>query len=74
MNARVDHLIEEALAMAPDERSAVLIALLDSLEDEGDAAATQAWMDELRQRREELRSGAVKAVPWGEARARLNAL
>lgn len=74
MNARVDHLIDEALALAPDERSAVLIALLDSLEDEGDATAAQAWTDELRQRREEVRSGAAQVVPWGEARARLNAL
>lgn len=74
MNARVDHLIDEALALAPDERSAVLIALLDSLDGEGDATVAQAWTDELRQRREELRSGAVQAVPWGDVRARLNAL
>lgn len=30
MNARVDHLIDEALALVPDERSAVALALLES--------------------------------------------
>ena len=74
MNARVDHLIDEALALAPDERSAVVIALLDSLDGEDEAAIGKAWADEIRQRRNELRSGAAQAVPWAQARARLNDL
>lgn len=74
MNARVDHLIDEALALAPDERSALVIALLDSLDGEDEAAAAQAWAEEIRQRKRELQSGTTKAVPWAEARARLNKL
>ena len=34
MNARVDHLLDEALALWPDERSALVVALLDSLDGE----------------------------------------
>lgn len=74
MNARVDHLIDEALALAPEERSAVVVALLDSLAGEDEATIAEAWADEISQRRDALRSGAVQAVPWAEVRARLNAL
>jgi len=74
MNARVDHLIDEALALAPDERSAVVLALLDSLDGDDEAAVTTAWAEEIRRRKSDLRSGAAHAVPWAEARARLNAL
>jgi len=74
MNARVDHLIDEALALAPDERSAVVIALLDSLDGEDEATVAKAWANEIRQRKSDLRAGAAKAVPWAEARSRLNDL
>ena len=74
MNARIDHLLDEALALAPDERSALVIALLDSLEGEDEATIGKAWGDEFRRRKNALRSGTTQAVPWPEARARLGAL
>jgi putative addiction module component (TIGR02574 family) len=74
MNARVDHLIDQALALAPDERSAVVLTLIDSLDGEDEAAVAAAWAEELRQRRRELRDGNAQPVPWAEARARLTAL
>ncbi|HMC17327.1 MAG TPA: addiction module protein [Albitalea sp.] len=74
MNARVDHVIDEALALAPDERSAVALALLDSLEGEDEAAVSDTWAEEIRLRREALRSGVAQPVPWAEARARLSKL
>ncbi len=74
MDAHLDHLIDEALALAPDERSAVVLALLDSLDSQDEASVARAWADEIRQRKADLRSGATMAVPWSEARARLSAL
>jgi putative addiction module component (TIGR02574 family) len=74
MNTHVDHLIDEALALAPDERSAVVLALLDCLDGEDQASVVQAWADEIRQRMADLRSRTAKALPWSEARARLSAL
>ena len=74
MNARVDHLIDEALALASDERSAVALALLDSLEGEDEATVSDVWAEEIRLRREGLRSGASQPVPWAEARGRLSKL
>ncbi len=75
MNARVDRLIDEALELAPDERSAVALLLMDSLDSlDGDDSVTEAWAAEIRKRKSELRSGVVRAVPWDQVRARLNAL
>jgi putative addiction module component (TIGR02574 family) len=74
MNARVDHIIDEALALAPDERSAVVLTLLDSLDGTDEASAARAWAEEIRLRKDELRSGAVQPLPWAEVRARLSDL
>lgn len=57
MSARVDRLIDEALALASNERSAVVLALLDSFEGDDEASVFKAWADGLRQRKADLRSG-----------------
>ncbi len=74
MNARIDHLIDEALQLAPDERSAMVVALLDSLDGDDEASVAKAWAEEIRRRKVDLHSGAATASPWSEARARLSAL
>lgn len=74
MNARIDHLIDEALALEPAERSALLLALIDSLGGEDEETVGKAWAEEIRRRKAELLSGATQAVPWHEARARLGRL
>ena len=71
MNARVDLLLDEALDLLPEERSAVAMALIDSLEGSDDRVVSEAWRVELLQRRERLRSSTVKASPWAETRARM---
>jgi putative addiction module component (TIGR02574 family) len=74
MNARVDHVLDEVLGLPAEERSAVAAALIDSLEGTADHSVTEAWRLELLRRRDALRSGQTKAVPWVEARARLASL
>ena len=74
MNARTDQLLDEALALEPDERSVLAFALLSSLDGAEEAAAEKAWNEEILRRKDELRSGATTPVPWAEARARLAAL
>jgi putative addiction module component (TIGR02574 family) len=74
MNARVDHLLEKALGLPAEERSALVVALLDSLDGADDPAVSSAWRDVVRHRRAELRAGTTHAVPWAEAKARLRAL
>ena len=74
MNARVDHLLDEALGLPSDERSALVVALMDSLEVADNASISEAWRRELRSRQAALRAGTVKPVPWAEAKARLSVL
>jgi putative addiction module component (TIGR02574 family) len=74
MNARVDHLLHEALELPDDERSALVVALLDSLEGSADPSISEAWRDEVRNRRKALREGTIQSTPWPEAKARLSAL
>ena len=74
MNARVDHVLEDVLRLSAEERSAVAAALIDSLETGEEGSVAEAWRTELLHRRELLRSGAVRAAPWSEARARMSAM
>lgn len=74
MNARVDHVLDEVLALPADERSAVAVTLLDSLEDADSASISDAWRAEVTRRRDELRSGVVRALPWSEVKQRLGSL
>jgi putative addiction module component (TIGR02574 family) len=74
MNARVDHILDEALALPDDERSAVAAALLDSLESADPATVSDAWRAEIKRRRDELRAGNVQAIPWAEVKQRFRKL
>ncbi|MFN9278268.1 MAG: addiction module protein [Rubrivivax sp.] len=74
MNARVDHLLQDALSLSADERSAVAAALIDSLEGAEEASVSEAWREELLKRRDALRSGLCSGQPWTDVRARLGAL
>lgn len=74
MSARIDHLLHEVLELAPEERSAVAAALVDSLEGTDTTAVPEAWRRELLIRRDAYRAGEVRASSWAEARARMSAL
>lgn len=70
MNARVGHLLDEVLALPLDERSAVAVALLDSLEKADADAVSDAWREEIRRRRDELHAEKVRPIPWAEVKQR----
>ena len=74
MNARVGHLLDEVLGLPVEERSALAVALLDSLETADEAAVSDLWRAEVNRRRAELRAGRVRAAPWAEVRQRLISL
>jgi len=74
VDARVDYILKEALALATEERSALVVALLGSLETSADPNISDAWRKEIRRRRIALRAGATRPVPWSDARARLHSL
>jgi len=74
MNARVDHVLEEVLRLSAEERSAVAVALIDSLETVEKGSVAETWRTELLRRRSELRAGTVRGVAWTVVRARLSAM
>ncbi|MGQ0570049.1 MAG: addiction module protein [Armatimonadota bacterium] len=64
-------LLGEALKLSPEERAALAVSLLESLEDVVDEDAEAAWAAEIAKRIQELDSGEVAPVPWAEARRRI---
>ena len=74
MNAHTDNLLDEALTLPTGERSALVVALLDSLEGSEDPSISEAWRLEIERRRAALRDGSTVAVPWAGALARLASL
>jgi len=64
-------LLEEALKLPSEARAALAGSLIDSLDEIVDEDAEAVWATELSRRLQELDSGAVRAVPWAEARRRI---
>lgn len=61
-------ILQQALDLPEDARVDVAAALLDSVDhDPPDEGVDAAWSAESKRRLAELRSGAVKPVPWEEA-------
>lgn len=71
MNRDAGEILKEALALPAEARAALADSLWDSLDQEAEDGIETAWLQEIRRRVEELDSGAVTAIPWSEARARL---
>ena len=74
MKTRVYDLLTQALRLPADERSALVIARVDSFEGSTDASISEAWREEIARRRQMLKSGSATPVPWAEARARIDSL
>lgn len=76
MNARVDHVLLEALALAPDERSIVALSLLDSLQGDGvpEDQVTASWVAEAKRRNQDIVAGRDNAMTLDEFRGWLNSL
>lgn len=71
MSVSVEALHAEVLRLSPSDRARLLDRLIASLDQ--DAEAEAAWDAEANRRDAELDSGAVKAAPFAEAIARLEA-
>jgi len=74
MNREVSELLEKALSLPPEARAALAGSLLESLDDTVEVSAEEEWNREIARRIEELDSGKVKTIPWGEARRQIAAI
>jgi hypothetical protein len=64
MRRKPSEILKEALALPPD-------SLLESLDQEVEAGASEEWEREIQRRIAEVESGAVKTILWSDARERL---
>jgi putative addiction module component (TIGR02574 family) len=73
MSPEVVDLLKRALALPPDERTALANTLLDSLED-ADESVQAAWDEEVARRMQDLQAGKAVTVPWEELHQELLAM
>jgi len=71
MTATVKSLAETVVLLPPKARAYLAERLLESLDDAG---AEQAWIEEAKRRRDEVRSGKVKPIPAEEVYRRIGRL
>ena len=70
MSPKAQRLLEEALALPEDARTDLVEALIESLDGPGESSAEveAAWTEEIARRLKDVEAGAVKPIPWEEAR------
>lgn len=71
MTATADKLLQEALHLDEGDRAAIAGALIESLHQDVEPGAEGAWDTVIKQRLEELDSGAVETIPWSKVREQL---
>jgi putative addiction module component (TIGR02574 family) len=74
LSDEVSELLKRALGLPPEARAALAGSLLASIDEALDATAEEEWSQEIARRIEELDSGRVKPIPWGEARRQISAI
>lgn len=63
--------LRSALALPPEVRAALVDSLIGSLDQEIDSAVEETWREEIVKRLKQIDSGAVRLIPWEDARRRL---
>ncbi len=71
MKQEIAEILKQALELPPEARAAIAGSLLDSLDETIDPDAESLWEDEVLKRLKEIDDGAVRLVPWVEARRRI---
>ena len=70
MTQTARQLLADALELPDDDRAGLAAALVESLDREADSPGEveASWSAEIQRRLREVESGAVKPVPWKQAR------
>ena len=71
MTRRAKKLLDEALELDPSDRADLAATLLESLDGEPEDGIEEAWAQEVERRVAEVESGALRTIPWSEARQAL---
>ena len=67
MSLTIEQIAEEALALPSEARALLADRLVESLDPLEDGYIRQLWAAEARARRDDVRTGLVKAIPGQEA-------
>ena len=67
MGATVEQLVTQAMALPSESRARLADLLVESLEADEIGSIDQAWIDEAKRRRDDVRAGRVETVPGEEA-------
>ncbi len=62
MSDKGQKVLEEALALPPEDRADRAATLIESLDEKEDEAVEEAWAREIQRRMREVESGAAKTV------------
>ena len=72
MTDSANTLLAQAMTLSPEDRTALAVQLLESLEEsEPEAQVADEWAQEIERRIEEADRGNVPGVPWEEVKTRL---
>jgi putative addiction module component (TIGR02574 family) len=71
MKTEPAELLRDALSLPAEARAALIDSLIGSLDTEVDPDAEEAWREEIHRRLQQIDSGAVKTIPWHDARSAL---
>ena len=63
MVTTIEQLAEQAMALSNESRAQLADLLVESLDTEVLGQIDQLWVSEAKRRRDEVRSGQVKAIP-----------
>ena len=72
MSRAVRDLYDEASELPPKDRAELAGLLLESLEEERDPDAEEAWSAEIERRMADYHAGRVKTLSWQEVRSHLH--
>lgn len=70
MNSTIEQVLDAALALPDGDRVELVEALIASFQPEDRPPFDESWLEIVRRRSAELRSGQVAPVPWGEVKNR----
>ena len=71
MDPEIQRILEEAKRLPPPRRAALVVSILETLEDETSPEVDHAWAELARRRLDDLESGRSVGLSWDEARARI---
>jgi putative addiction module component (TIGR02574 family) len=62
MGSEARRILESAMALSEEERAALAVELLATLDGEADPGAEQAWVEEITRRAERARAGQTAGI------------